>query len=377
MDLVKRLEEYRERERALTWEGTFAQYFDIATKRPSVGELSHERIYQMISAAGADPTKSGELRYKFFEDEIFGLEKSLQQIVEYFHSAAQRLEVRKRILLLMGPVGGGKSSIVALLKRGLENYTRSDDGAVYAIKECPMHEEPLHLIPIELRGEIEKEFGLYIEGDLCPKCRWLLENKYDSKIESVPVVRMGFSEKNRTGIGTFTPSDPKCVTGDTLVLTDQGLRTMEDIYLSLERKPREDEFVPFEATVLGVDGPEAASKFYCGGFQPIYEVETNLGYTIRGTANHPLLTLLPGGETAWKKIGELQPDDYVALARGSHMFGKSAQLPESFYPLPKQPERMTTELAYWLGLLTAEGSVTPYETWFVNGSPALIGGSCN
>ncbi len=110
--------------------------------------------------------------------------------MEYFHSAAQRLEVRKRILLLMGPVGGGKSSIVALLKRGLENYTRSDDGAVYAIKECPMHEEPLHLIPVELRGEIEKEFGLYIEGDLCPKCRWLLENKYDGKIESVPVIRM-------------------------------------------------------------------------------------------------------------------------------------------------------------------------------------------
>src|SRR5579884_3240479 len=142
MDLVKRLEEYRERERALTWEGTFAQYFDIATKRPSVAELSHERIYQMITAAGAEPTKNGDLRYKFFEDEIFGLEKSLQQIVEYFHSAAQRLEVRKRILLLMGPVGGGKSSIVSLLKRGLEEYTRTDVGQVYAIKECPMHEEP-------------------------------------------------------------------------------------------------------------------------------------------------------------------------------------------------------------------------------------------
>ncbi len=209
MDLVKRLEEYREREQQLAWEGTFAQYFEIATRQPSVAQLSHERIYNMIVAAGSEPNRLGEPRYTFFADEIFGIEKPLQQIVEYFHSAAQRLEVRKRILLLMGPVGGGKSSIVTLLKRGLEAYTKADAGATYAIKECPMHEEPLHLIPPDLRADVEKEFGIYIEGDLCPQCRWLLENKYDGKIESVPVRRMVFSEKHRTGIGTFTPSDPK------------------------------------------------------------------------------------------------------------------------------------------------------------------------
>jgi serine protein kinase len=209
MDLVKRLEEYRDRERSLNWEGTFAQYFEIATRQPSVTELSHERIYNMITASGAETNRLGEPRYKFFSHDIFGLERPLQQIVEYFHSSAQRLEVRKRILLLMGPVGGGKSTIVHLLKRGLEAYTRSEEGAVYAIKECPMHEEPLHLIPVDLRPDVEKEFGLYIEGELCPQCRWLLENKYDGKIEDVPVRRMAFSEKHRVGIGTFTPSDPK------------------------------------------------------------------------------------------------------------------------------------------------------------------------
>ena len=149
---------------------------------------------------------------------------------------------------------------------------------------------------------------------------------------------------------------------------------MEDIYLQLPQKPREDEFVPYETTILGINGPEKAAKFYCGGFQPIYEVETNLGYTIRGTANHPLLTLTPGGEAVWTKIGDLQPNSYVALARGSQLFGASgAALPQSFYPLPRQPRTMTPDLAYWLGLLTAEGSVTPYETWFVNGSQDLIG----
>ncbi len=209
MDLVKRLEEYRDRERELMWEGTFAQYFEIASKRPEVARLSHERIYHMIMDAGVEATRSGDQRYKFFSQEIFGIEKPLQQIVDYFHSAAQRLEVRKRILLLMGPVGGGKSTIVYLLKRGLEAYTRTPEGAVYAIKDCPMHEEPLHLIPQELRADVEREFGLYIEGDLCPHCRYMLDNQYQGRIEDVPVKRIAFSEKYRVGIGTFTPSDPK------------------------------------------------------------------------------------------------------------------------------------------------------------------------
>ncbi len=209
MDLVKRLEEYRDRERELTWEGTFAQYFELACKKPEVTRLSHERIYHMIMDAGVETTRSGEPFYNFFSQEIFGIEKPLQQIVDYFHSAAQRLEVRKRILLLMGPVGGGKSTIVHLMKRGLEAYSRSPQGAVYEIKGCPMHEEPLHLIPHELRSDIEKEFGLYIEGDLCPHCRYMLDTSYNGRIEEVPVRRLSFSEKYRVGVGTFTPSDPK------------------------------------------------------------------------------------------------------------------------------------------------------------------------
>jgi len=191
------------------WEGTFAQYFEIASKKPEVGRLSHERIYHMIIDAGVETTRTGEPRYKFFGQEIFGIEKPLQQIVDYFHSAAQRLEVRKRVLLLMGPVGGGKSTIVYLIKRGLEAYSRTEEGAIYAIKDCPMHEEPLHLIPNDLREDVEREFGLYVEGDLCPHCRYMIDNQYRGRIEDVPVKRITFSEKYRVGVGTFTPSDPK------------------------------------------------------------------------------------------------------------------------------------------------------------------------
>lgn len=209
MDLLTRLEQFRSLESKLQWEGTFQDYFEIVKATPRVARLSHARIFDMIMATGVEKGQDGEPRYRFFNQELFGLDRSLRQIVEYFSSAAQRLEVRKRILLLMGPVGGGKSTIVSLLKKGLEQYSRDDDGALYSIKGCPMHEEPLHLIPDVLRPEIEKEFGLYIEGDLCPHCRLMVREQYGGRVETVPVQRAAFSEKNRHGIGTFTPSDPK------------------------------------------------------------------------------------------------------------------------------------------------------------------------
>ncbi len=209
LDLIQRLEQHRAEEQRLAWTGTFADYFDLVRQNPSVARLAHARVFDMITDAGVTTDAHGQRSYDFFADDIYGIESALDQIVEYFHSAAQRLEVRKRILLLMGPVGGGKSTIVGMLKRGLERYTRSDAGAVYAIAGCPMHEEPLHLVPTELRAEVEREYGIYIEGELCPRCRYSLEHEYGGRAEDVRVERIAFSEKNRRGIGTFTPSDPK------------------------------------------------------------------------------------------------------------------------------------------------------------------------
>jgi len=212
-NISERLESLRREHEALQWEGSFRDYFELIAQNPRTAQLSHARVNDMVHAAGVEKLNEGtrdELtRYKFFASELYGIEEPIMRIVEYFKSAAQRLEVRKRILLLMGPVGGGKSTIVTMLKRGLEEWTRSEQGAVYSIKDCPMHEEPLHLIPHELRAEIEKHYGIYIEGDLCPQCRYALEHTYGGRHEDVRVQRILFSEKNRVGIGTFAPSDPK------------------------------------------------------------------------------------------------------------------------------------------------------------------------
>lgn len=210
MLFLDKLADYRKKEHKLHWEGTFVDYLALVRERPEVAGLAHDRIYRMIEAAGIRELEEGKREYSFFSSQLFGLEDDLQTLVEeYFRPAAQRLDVRKRLLLLMGPVSGGKSTLVALLKEGLEAFSRTDAGAVYAIKGCPMQEEPLHLVPAGLRDDFYREYGIKIEGDLCPVCRLRLETEYDGRIEAMPVVRVLFSEANRIGVGTFAPSDPK------------------------------------------------------------------------------------------------------------------------------------------------------------------------
>src|SRR5690606_634262 len=209
MDILEKVKRYREEEENLKWEGTFADYLKLLKKRPEIAQTAHSRVYNMIKAAGIEK-RNGRKIYKFFSDEIFGLEDTIERLVEeYFHPAAKRLDVRKRILLLMGPVSGGKSTIVTMLKRGLEKYSRTDEGAVYAIKGCPMHEDPLHLIPHHLREDFFHEYGIRIEGSLSPLNTMRLEKDYGGRVEDVMVERIFLSEDKRVGIGPFSPSDPK------------------------------------------------------------------------------------------------------------------------------------------------------------------------
>ncbi|MFE7061704.1 PrkA family serine protein kinase [Sutcliffiella sp. NPDC057660] len=209
MDILRKIEKYREEEQRLKWEGTFGEYLEIINKEPWVAQSAHSRVYNMIKDAGVEEV-NGQRKYNFFSSALFGLEEALERLVEeYFHPAAKRLDVRKRILLLMGPVSGGKSTLVTILKRGLEQYSHTERGAIFAIKGCPMHEDPLHLIPHHLRDDFYQEYGIRIEGNLSPLNMMRLEKEYGGRIEDVLVERIFLSENQRVGIGTFSPSDPK------------------------------------------------------------------------------------------------------------------------------------------------------------------------
>jgi len=209
MDILKKLEQHRDMEQRLKWEGTFAEYLEMLKEEPWVAQTAHSRIYNMIKDAGIEEV-NGKKTYSFFNNNLYGLEEALERLVEeYFHPAAKRLDVKKRILLLMGPVSGGKSTLVTMLKRGLEAYSRTEQGSIFAIKGCPMHEDPLHLIPNHLRDDFFNEYGIRIEGNLSPLNLMRLEQEFGGRIEDVIVERIFLSEDRRVGIGTFSPSDPK------------------------------------------------------------------------------------------------------------------------------------------------------------------------
>jgi serine protein kinase len=196
---------------------TLNEYIDRVALHPTIAATAHQRIYDMIKAAGfTDGLHAGEISYDFFAADLFGLDVPLGRVVRYFETAAQGHETRRRILLLWGPPGGAKSSVAALLKRGLEEWTSTDEGAVYALQGCPMHEEPLHLIPDALRAQAREHAGVPVHGQLCPVCAWRLEHEFDGDFLGVPIERIHFSEARRVGIGTFEPGDPKSMSMEQL-----------------------------------------------------------------------------------------------------------------------------------------------------------------
>ena len=226
------------------WQGSFADYLDIVKRNPKAARTAHQRLYDMIMSYGTYPIEEGKealTRYAFFddpdndgEDAIFGLTKPLMAVVNVFKSAALKYGAEKRVLLLHGPVGSSKSTIARLLKQGLQRYSRTDEGAIYAFgwKEengsvmwDPMNGDPLQLIPVAHRADICKwlnedrgpdAYDVEITGDICPLSRFVFKErleKYNGDwsrvLEDIVVRRVILSEQDRIGIGTFQPKDEK------------------------------------------------------------------------------------------------------------------------------------------------------------------------
>jgi len=196
------------------WTGTFREFLQLfeTHEYENMGVLAHARILNMITDSGvieSDHFGMTRKKYKFFENKLYGIEDSIDQIMGYVYAAAQRTETSRRLLLLYGPPSSGKSEIVNLLKRGLEDYTRTKQGSIFAIRGSKMHENPFLLIPEVARKEFSKTYGLQIEGSLSPMSRWRLEHDYDGKFMDFPIEQIFLSESKRIGIGTWLPSDPK------------------------------------------------------------------------------------------------------------------------------------------------------------------------
>ena len=239
----------------LHWEGTFEEYLKIVEQDPAVCRTAYKRIFDMIKSYGSKEYYDGKkkiVKHFFFndpvdngKDAIYGLDLPLMKLVNVLEAAANRYGTEKRVILLHGPVGSSKSTITRLLKKGVEAYSKTDAGRLYTyrweipeeinnagsepiieggVMDCPMHQDPLFLIPREIRDEVIGEFNkgkppekqIYIEGELNPACRQVfrevltrVDGDWSEVMKFVKVRRLILSEKDRVGIGTFQPKDEK------------------------------------------------------------------------------------------------------------------------------------------------------------------------
>ncbi|MFW7380101.1 MAG: PrkA family serine protein kinase [Oligoflexus sp.] len=240
---------FHDKYQQLHWTGSFHDYLNMVIERPAIARTAFQRVYDMIEGYGYSKYmeyKKEIYHWKFFDDPIdngkdaiFGLDVHLNKLVNVFKAGAQRYGPEKRVILLHGPVGSAKSTIARLLKKGLEAYSKTDEGALYTYEwinigeilsmddemPCPIHEEPLHLIPVDRRASAlelinknrDRNESIFIEGDLCPACRYVynkLMEYYKGDWERMTanhlrVKRLILSEQDRVGIGTFQPKDEK------------------------------------------------------------------------------------------------------------------------------------------------------------------------
>ena len=193
---------------------TIQEYLQLCRDEPSSYANAAERMLEAIGEpemvdTSRDPRQSRIFsnklikRYPAFKD-FYGMEEAIEQLVSFFKHAAQGLEEKKQILYLLGPVGGGKSSLAEKLKALMEKVP------FYAIKGSPVFESPLNLFNADEDGDIlTNEYGIpgrYLGGIMSP---WAVKrlNEFGGDITKFKVVKLYPSILNQVAIAKTEPGD--------------------------------------------------------------------------------------------------------------------------------------------------------------------------
>jgi serine protein kinase len=211
---LKLVGKHQDKKKVEKFRGNLADYLRIIEKNTGVPKLAHKRLFEAIAAHGVTKMSNSDERcnklfngeeirtYDYFQSKFFGMERSLAKIMRFLRSASLKGEESRQVLLLLGPVGAGKSALMEHIKGALE-----ETEPMYHIEGCPIHEEPLHLIPRSLRDEFQELYGIRIEGDLCPVCRYRLKEEFDNDYTAMGITQSSFSVRGRRGVGVVPPMD--------------------------------------------------------------------------------------------------------------------------------------------------------------------------
>jgi len=212
--LLKAIQKQREKgAKKEKFKGTLVDYLKLVEKDPSIVKTAHRRLYDVITGKGiekmpdSNPRKSkifdnNQIKiYKYFETHFFGMENIIEKLMAFLHSSAHHGEESRQVLLLMGPVGAGKSALVEHIKEALEGEE------YFHLKGDPHRGEPLQLIPRGLRDTFTNELGVRISGDVSPVARYALLKRLNNKYEDFEVEQTTFSQRGRRGIASVPPMD--------------------------------------------------------------------------------------------------------------------------------------------------------------------------
>jgi len=257
-----------------SWTGSFVDYLGVVQADPKIVNLAARRMSDAIESNGVTKMSETDPRlkklfdsdpvkiYDYFSSDFFGHERVIAKIMRFLKAASMKGEESRQVLLLMGPVGSGKSALADALKRALELHAE----AIYHLEGCPVREEPLHLLPRSLRPQFEQMLGVHIEGDLCPVCRYRLLNEFGGEYEKFPVVRSGFSQRGRRGVAVVPPMDANSQDVSALIGS-------EDI-------SKLDKFSESDPRVLNLDGAFNVGNRGVVEFVEIFKNEIEFLHTI-------------------------------------------------------------------------------------------------
>jgi len=224
--------------------------------------------------------------------------------------------------------------------------------------------------------QVKREFKSMYEavGQYFDQIEYLMQNR--DKSFGVPT---GFKDLDQL-LGGFQRSDlvifagrpgmGKCVAAGTRIPTERGLVPIESLKPQDVTGTPDDEgglYYPLRVGVMTPTGRQYTAYFYDSGLQPTRRMTTKAGYSLTATYPHPVLTLTPDGQKAWKSMADLRVGDYVAVQRHAPIWGTSRDLPAFSYKyndnlrstkVPSLPAKIDDELAYILGILVGDGNLT-------------------
>lgn len=232
----------------------FRWYLEEVVENPKIARSAHQRFADMFDYYGIEKNESeGIIEYKLASEDplhdgenvFYGREihNAIHDFVNKIKSGARGLGPEKRIKLLLGPVGSGKSAFDKIVRKYFEDYTLTDEGKMYTFRwvnlcdvindqdpsdntvRSPMNQDPLLLLPQEQRNQIldkinknlDASYTIRNEQELDPESEFYMDSLlayYDDNLEQVlenhiEITRLVANENKRQCIETFEPKDKK------------------------------------------------------------------------------------------------------------------------------------------------------------------------